>query len=134
MANAEGTFRLRVVKRSLPGEHWVTTATISWIRARLTNATLGNYVLTFDEEITETSPGSLGTMHVQELTVGIEDANARIQEIVSLMAGNKDVSAAAESYSDLVSATEIVHNEIDGYLFIHYITGLFGICKKLGGQ
>ena len=133
-ANAEGIFGLKVGLKSLPGDPWLAPATISWIRACLTNDSLGNYVRPFDEEITETSPGSLRTMQGQELTVGIEDAKARIQEILSAMAGNKDVAAAAESYNDLVSATEIVHNEIDGYLLIHYITGLCGLCKKLGGQ
>lgn len=133
-ANAEGIFGLRVGLRSLPGEPWLAPATISWIRTRLTNIALGNYVRPIDEEITETSPGSLGTVQGQELTVGIEDPKAQIEEILSAMAGNKDVATAAESYNNLGSATEIVHNEIDGYLLIHYISGLCGLCKKLGGQ
>lgn len=132
--NAEEIFGHSVGLRGGPLEPWLAPAAIGWIRTRLMNDALGNYVRPVDEELTSTSPGSLRTIYGQELTMEIENAETHIQQTLSAMDGSREVAAAAESYKDLRELTENVHDAIDDHLLVHYISGLCGLCQKLGGQ
>lgn len=131
---AEEIFGLSVGLRGGSQEPWLAPAVISWIRTRLTNNALGNYVRPIEEELTETSPGSLRTMDSRELTASVEDPMAHIQQTLSAMEDNSGIDAAAKSYEYLRESTRSVHDAIDEHLLIHYITGLCGLCQKLGGQ
>ena len=132
--HAEKIFGLNVGLRGGPEEPWLAPAAITWVRTRLTNDALGNYVRTFDEDLTETSPGSLRSLYGQELTMGIEEAKDKLQRTLTAMEGSREVTAAVESYKHLQEMTENIHDAIDEYLLIHYITGKCGLCQKLGGQ
>ena len=132
--NAERIFGLRVGLGGGPSEPWLAPGAIVWIRTRLTNEALGTYVRPFDEDLTETSPGSLRSLYGQELTVGIEEPQDKLQQTLLAMEGSREVAAATESYKDLQEMTENIHDAIDEYLLIHYITGACGLCRKLGGQ
>lgn len=132
--NAEKIFGLKAGLRGGPAEPWLGPGTIAWIRTRMTNDALGNYVRPFEEDLTETSPGSLRSLYGQDLMVGIEEPKDKLQRTLSAMEGSREVAAAAESYKRLQESTKTVHEAIDEYLLIHYITGGCGLCQKLGGQ
>ena len=132
--NAEKIFGLKVGLRGGPEEPWLAPGAITWVRTRLTNDALGNYVRTFDEDLTETSPGSLRSLYGQELTMGMEAAKDKLQRTCTAMEGSREVTAAVESYQRLKEMTGNIHDAIDEYLLIHYITGGCGLCQKLGGQ
>ena len=133
--NAEKIFRLKVGLRGGPEEPWLAPGAITWVRTRLTNDALANYVRTFDEDLDEPSPGSLRSfLSGQELTMGIEEAKDKLQRTLTAMEGSREVTAAVESYQRLKEMTGNIHDAIDEYLLIHYITGGCRLCQKLGGQ
>ena len=131
---AEEVFGLAVSWRREPQEPCLSPGTIWWTRTRLTNIALGNYVPAVDEEIRETSPGSLETKYGQLLTQGLEEPKTHIEHIIAAMSGHGEVNAAAQSFNNLQAITTNVHNAIDEYLLIHHIPGRCSLCKKLGGQ
>ena len=133
--NAEKIFGLKVGLRGGPEEPWLAPAAITWVRTLLTNDAPVNDVRTFDEDLDETSPGSLRSfLSGQELTMGIEEAKDKLQRTFTAMEGSREVTAAVESYQRLKEMTKSIHDAIDEYLLIHYITGGCRLCQKLGGQ
>lgn len=132
--NAEKIFGLKVGLRGGLEEPWLAPGAIAWIRTRLTSDALRKYVRPFDEDLTETSPGILRSSNGQELTVSIEEPKDRLRRTLSAMEGSREVATATESYKYLQEMTETVHDAIDEHLLIHYITGVCGLCQKLGGQ
>jgi len=65
--------------------------------------------------------------------MGIEEAKYKLQRTLTAMEGSREVTAAVESYQHLQEMTENIHEAIDEYLLIHFITGGCRLCQKLGG-
>ena len=131
----EQVFGLRVILSGDPQEAWLAPGTIWWIRARLTNAALGNYVPPVDEDIKERSLGSLETRYYGQLLVqNVEEAQVHLQNTIAAFANHDELKAAAQSFRNLQVITSSARNAIDEYLLIHHIPGRCGLCKKLGGR
>jgi len=123
----------------MPGsqEPWLAPTAVWWMRARLTNLALGQYVPDLEEDIIERSPGTLVNMGQHTLTQNLGDtgcAKEQLQNTIANLAGCAEANAAAQSHISLREKTRRVHNALDEYLLIHHLPGRCRLCKKLGGQ
>jgi hypothetical protein len=133
----EKVFALRVSWRPAPQTPWLAPSLVWWIRVRLTQLALGNYVPHVEEEIRDTPRDGWETQSRQTLTEYLPDmkkGKEQLQNTMTAMAGRAEVEAAAQNYQDLQEKTKRVYDALEELLLIHHIAGRCGLCKKLGGQ
>ena len=134
---AEAVFGLTVSRKSADGKPWLSAAAVWWMRARLTNSGLGEYVPSVEEDVRQTSTGALESKSGQWLADHLEDTDkavVHLGETIAGLNGSEEVQAAARNFANLRDLTSRVYAALEEYALIHHIPGRCSLCRKLGGQ
>ena len=136
-SRVEEIFGLQVGATPQPGGPRLMPAAIWWVRTRLTQKELGEYVPELEDDIRQASTGGLESKSGRWLAdhlVDTEKGVGQLYESITVMSGSEVAKAAAESFVNLRLLSARVHDAIDEILFVHFIPGRCSLCRKLGGQ
>jgi hypothetical protein len=137
LEKVQDVFALKVSRRPEPQTSWLAPSIVWWIRTRVSNLALGNYVPSVEEAIRETPRDGWESRTGQTLAEHLEDRNKgreQLQNAIEAMAGSAEVEVATQNYRDLENKTMRVNDALEELLLIHYIPGRCSLCKKLGAQ